>query len=94
MQPTLSTIPLAPFLARKGVGQLISEGNPQTPGKGGFAPLHTPYFIAPLDETYPHRDAAPATVAEGRHAGTQSTLLHRMDQGYQDARAAGAYGMA
>jgi len=41
---TLSTIPLAPFLARKGE-EFISEGHPQTPCKGA-SPLCTPHFSA------------------------------------------------
>ena len=44
---TLSTIPLAPFLARKG-GKIVSEGNPQTPGRG-FTPLHSPIVLLGLN---------------------------------------------
>ena len=40
-----TTIPLAPFLARKGE-EIISEGNPQTPGKGA-PPLCTPQISQP-----------------------------------------------
>ena len=41
---TLTTIPLAPFLARKGEEKdIVSEGHPQTPGKGA-SPLCTPYY--------------------------------------------------
>ena len=39
-----TTIPLTPFLARKGE-EFISEGHPQTPGKGD-SPLCTPPFSA------------------------------------------------
>ncbi len=42
---TLSTIPLSPFLVRKGVG-VISGGYPQTPSKGA-SPLCTPFFQHP-----------------------------------------------
>ena len=41
----LSTIPLAPFVARKGE-EIVSEGHPQTPGKGA-SPLCTPLFHQP-----------------------------------------------
>ena len=50
---TLSTLPLAPFLARKGV-EVVSEGHPHPSQEGrqrGFAPLHTPFFINLLDFT-------------------------------------------
>ena len=39
-----ATIPLSPFLARKGE-EIISEGHPQTPGKGA-SPLCTPHISA------------------------------------------------
>ena len=41
---SLSTIPLTPFLPRKGE-EIISEGHPQTPGKGA-SPLCTPHISA------------------------------------------------
>ena len=51
---TISTIPLGPSLARKGV-EIIPEGHPQTPGNPEASGLHTPNFISlpDLDARFP-----------------------------------------